>query len=114
MITINVAKSELTELDEFAPDEHILLDQSFVPGGVSVLLYTVTVSPPNPKVRNRTVLFAESQMAPHSRVAVARFVLAEAHDASELHETVAERDVVRIAALGGLELGLGLELGPKS
>ena len=99
MIIIDVAKSELTDLDKSIPDVHILRGKFLVPGGVTVLFNTQTISSPNPDVGNRPFLFAESQMTPRSRVLVACFSLAQSHDTSELHKTVAELDVVRIAAL---------------
>ena len=68
---IHVAKSELTDLDESVPDVHIVHGQFLVPGGVTVLFNTQAISSPNPDVGNRTVLFAESQMTPRSRVLVA-------------------------------------------
>lgn len=98
MITIHVAKSELTDLDESVPDVHILHGQFLIPGGVTVLSNAQAISSPNPDVGNRPVFFAESQMTPRSRVPVACFSLSQPHDTSELHKTVAELDVIRIAA----------------
>ena len=99
MRTIHVAKSELTDLDESVTDVHILHGKFLVPGGVTVLFNAQAISSPHPDVGNRPVFFAESQMTPRSRVLVARFSLAQSHDTSELHKTVAELDVIRIAAL---------------
>ena len=70
-----------------------------MPGGVTVLFNTQAIASPNPDVGNPAFLFAESQMTPRSRVLVARFSLAQPHDTSELHKTVAELDVIRIPAL---------------
>ena len=99
MRTIDVAKSELADLDESVTDVHILHGKFLVPGGVTVLFNAQAISSPNPDVGNRPVFFAESQMTPRSRVLVACFSLSQPHDTSELHKTIAELDVIRIAAL---------------